>query len=467
MAAKAAKKVTDEPRVVPNNDTIDFFARIRAIHRYHLLTGPPDELLRYLRNAFIRHQAWQVFSQVLGTFSYGLASISEEDLVRLYVTKRHWPTLVVKKLHDPLAPLLLDKIRAAGGRIVLTQAASLFPAIDPASMRGVVEQLIVHLALFEDLDPTTKDLHVGLLPTVLEDERLALIPRRRPPLEPCDSADRRRAGGRRRVPDLRLILLELAAAPARLRTQDGTFYKKDADRFSALLDHLPAVIVDFLEDRTTETRLNSALRWARHCGFVAEPRGATAQMILSAAGQKWLAASRRTAVRGCLHRFARAARGAACLRRLFLAGVRVSRLAHQRRIGEVKNFYERDRDRNAPERRAVLHEALLRTFRELPIGTFVPLDQFLDHAVFEKHNPLLLGRAMSEVTVMVSGRLVPKLEEHFESTGKQFFARDLGRPADPLRLRPAGTRPGRPLPDRPPAAVGGLLRRGPVGRGRA
>ncbi|HKB39152.1 MAG TPA: hypothetical protein VKD72_22120, partial [Gemmataceae bacterium] len=113
-------------------------------------------------------------------------------------------------------------------------------------------------------------------------------PRARPPLVPCPAPTDLLPEGGVEVNDLRSFLLELTASPARLR-QNQTLFQKEHERFTSVLDALPAWGADFLR-LSIDHRLNNILRWCRTLGLArAASRSGTALLELSRDGQKWLA----------------------------------------------------------------------------------------------------------------------------------------------------------------------------------
>jgi hypothetical protein len=73
------------------------------------------------------------------------------------------------------------------------------------------------------------------------------------------------------------------------------------------------------------------------------------------------------------------------------------------------------------EQRQPLREALRAAFHALPVGVFHRLDNFVAHALFGSHNPLLLGRKPEEVQVHMAGRSLAPLEEQFYEVARHLL----------------------------------------------
>src|SRR5262249_23772530 len=93
-------------------------------------------------------------------------------------------------------------------------------------VRAALDKLITHLGVFEDLDPNTWDIVVGLLPGVREGLIRAERPRERPPLVACDAPREFGLQASPEIDDLRTVLLEVASQPARLRRDSSLFQKE-------------------------------------------------------------------------------------------------------------------------------------------------------------------------------------------------------------------------------------------------
>ena len=158
---------------------------------------------------------------------------------------------------------------------------------NPNEVRSVVDKLVTHLALVEDLQPETWELMVGFLPAVREELIRASKPRERPPLLVCERPKEIGPDGSPIVNDLRAVLLEVASEPPRLR-QDQALFHKEIERFQAALEPLAAWLLDALK-WSDEGRLNQALAWARTLKLVKDvSEGKQLQLHLTPKGYQWL-----------------------------------------------------------------------------------------------------------------------------------------------------------------------------------
>jgi hypothetical protein len=412
------------PHAVLARDALDFTKRLRALRRYHLLAEDrPPELGNYVNYCFARYDLQDEIRRVLRKADRDTFALIG-DVFELYVARRRWPGWVVQALDDPLARSVLDVVQgAAGGRLPLAEVAAHLPPHDPAAVRAALEKLITRLALFEDLDPATHDLLVGLLPAVRADIERASRPRARPPLVEYPSPKDVGPEGGFEVPDLRDVLLELAGAPARLR-RDDTLFQKETDRFLVALTPLPSWLVDRYE-LDPEERLEDALDRARTLGLVTEKEeGESTRLRLSPRGHQWLASplekqyaevyayQQGSARRSDSYDFYDDEGGDS-----LLLGSRITSVPAGKGRPAIYTYEAYLK----PEQKRPLREALRAAFHELAPGAFYRLDDFVAHTVFGRHNPLLLGREPNQVTVRVEGRLLPPDEDQLEEAARQLL----------------------------------------------
>ncbi len=246
-------------------------------------------------------------------------------------------------------------------------------------------------------------------------------PVQRPPLESCAPPLEPGPEGGTDVPDLRAVLLELAGGRARLR-QDRSLFQKETERFTSVLEPLPGWLTDTY-NLTPERRLEIALHWAKRLQLTTEKKeGDHRWLDLSATGRRWLA-------RRIEEQYAFLYESLRDVERpdellpywshyyddgLFL-GASIVALP-------VRAGHGSDRPSPlTPGQRQPLREALFAAFRELPVGIFFRLDDFIAHAAFGPHNPLLLGRKPEEVQVRLSGRLLAPLEEQLHEAARHLL----------------------------------------------
>lgn len=401
------------PQAALVNEAVDFLQRMRGLRRYHLLdASQPSEFIKYVNYCFIKYELLDKLQTILQKAGINPHTLYG-DLFELYVTRRHWPDWVAGYLGDSLADEILEAIERAEGRLPMREIARRLPEQKPAEVRAVLEKLITRLALFEDLDPETYELQVGLLPSVRADREEASRPRIRPPLVPCSPPPEPGPEGGTDVPDLRAVLLELAGGRARLR-QDGVLFQKEVDRFESLLEPLPGWLIE-MYNLSPAHRLNIAFHWAQRLALTkTKKEGGRSWMDLTDDGRGWLA--RRPEEQYAF--IYEALRDSKRLADSFdywshnyhdgqFLGVQVSAVAVP--AGRC------DRDSwgspLTPEQRQRLRDALHAAFAELPVGVFHRFDNFVAHTTFGPHNPLLLGLSPEQVQVRINGSPVASLEE--------------------------------------------------------
>lgn len=408
------------PQAALVNEAVDFLQRMRALRRYHLLdASQPSEFIKYVNYCFVKYELLNKLHTILqkaGINPYTLYG----DFFELYVTRRHWPDWVAGYLGDSLADEILEAIERADGRLPMREVARRLPSHQPAEVRAMLEKLITRLALFEDLDPETYELQVGLLPSVRADREEASRPRVRPPLVPCSPPPEPGPESGTDVPDLRAVLLELAGGRARLR-QDGALFQKEVERFESLLEPLPGWLIE-MYNLSPAHRLKIAFHWAQRLALTkTKKEGGRSWMDLADAGRGWLA--RRPEEQYAF--IYEALRDPKRLAESFdswshnyhdgqFLGVQVSAVAAPAR--------RRDRDSwgspLTPEQRQLLRDALHAAFAELPIGVFHRFDNFVAHTVFGPHNPLLLGLPPEQVQVRINSSPVASLEEQLNEVAR-------------------------------------------------
>jgi hypothetical protein len=408
------------PQAALAEEAVDCLQRMRGLRRYHLLDAcQPSEFTKYVNYCFIKYELTNELHRILRKAGLDLYSLFG-DVFEMYVMRRHWPDWVAEYLGDSLAESILQVIEQAGGRLPMAEIAGRLPGHSPAEVRAALEKLITRLALVEDLDPETYKLQVGVLPSVQEDREQARRPRQRPALQPVPPPPEPGPEGGLEVPDLRAVLLEVAGGRARLR-QDRILFQKESERFEAVLDPLPAWLVT-LYNLTPPQRLERALNWASILRLTGEKKeGDRLWLDLNEHGRRWLGQR---------------------VEEQYAAVFEAMR--DPERPDDSYSYWSHDFDDGwflgspmsaVPRRgnedgrrpltlkdRLPLREALHAAFRELPVGIFHRLDNFVAHAVFGPHNPLLLGRSLDEVQVHASGRPLAPLEEQFEQVARHLFA---------------------------------------------
>ncbi len=432
-------------RVVSAIEPPDFVGRIQALRRHHLLAvDPPPDLLAYLKHCFYGGVT-RVLYEVLS--ANGIEDhASDEALLSRYVVHRRWPGWVEAALKDPLVGRLLTAAREADGPTPLVKLLSRVGG-KPAEARAALDRLVGRWALFEDLDPKTLDIRVGLLPAVLEELTQADQPRHRPPLEPRATPVELGPEEGPVVGDLRGFLLELASAPAQLR-QDRMMFQKEVSRFLVALDPLPDWLVRGLK-WSDEFRVNQAHTWARNLGLVADSaEGKRIHLQLASQGREWLANGldqQYAAVydflrplkspREVVHRFGLEPGnfddfdnlddfedemiGRIASPYYGYGSGDLAFLGSPLTVLKIKTGKRPSAWMSKPQDRKALRDAIDRAFAEVPAGVYYPIKNLADHLAFGDANPLLLGQAQDQVAVFLGDRIVPPLEERREEVGQQ------------------------------------------------
>jgi hypothetical protein len=409
-----------KPQVHLVKDAIDFCTRLRVLRRYHLLDADqPSELEKYVNYCFATYDLQGEINRVLQ--SAGIQPhLLFGSVYEVYVSRQRWPGWVAAHLGDSLAEQILAIVEKAGGKLPLAELPRRLAGHDPAAVRAALEKLITRLALFEDLDPQTLELQVGLLPAVQADMERARQPRVRPALQPCaPPADPGPEGGIY-VPDLRAILLELASGRARLK-RDRDLFQKDFDRLAAVLEPLPDWLLEHYDLKTLQ-RIDDALRWAHSLELVRDHKtGDNSWLELTPQGQKWLGRrveDQYAAFYDLLRKprkpdpYSWGYQGDADFLGAQVTATRAGQRPHQ-------SSYLQHAPK--PEQLQPLRQAVHAAFRDLPVGAYYRLDNFLDHTCFGSHNPILLGLQPTEIEVHLGGRLVAPLEEQYEPVGRHLL----------------------------------------------
>ena len=430
VAVQPGKTKPFTDRVIAPDALYDFASRLRTVRRLPLLTADrPNEFAKYVDHAFVG-------SSLIGVLYGILRKVGIKDTFRLeegierYVMHYRWPGWVAQTLKDPLADRIIEVLQEAKGPIPLADLPGRIEGSDPGEVRTVVDKLVSHLALVEDLRPETWELMVGFLPAVREELIRASQPRERPPLVVCERPKELGPDGSTIVNDLRAFLLEVASEPPRLR-QDQTLFQKEFERFQAALEPLPAWFLETLKS-SDEARVNQALAWARTLQLVKdEPEEKQIRLQVASKGQKWLSGGldeQYAKIYDPLRRLSKRDDDyLPHLRSLFTGFDPFNHYGHDdtRFLGAQALVRKVETGKHVPyywEAKPEDHQALRKQLDQaldvLKPGVFYRLDSIASHLAFGEHNPLNLGLAPNKVTVFWMNRLLPPLEEQREETGR-------------------------------------------------
>lgn len=412
-------------RVFGVQATHDFGLRLRGLARYQLLTGGgPEGLVRFAKMTFTTHGLSQLLREVLDRGKV-TAPYREEDTLAQFVANYRWPGWAASGLKDRLAPKVIDALKGPD-RLVRPEDLADRLKEPVEEVRATLDALGARLAVFEDLDPESLALVVGLLPGVFEGFERQGKPRERPPLVPASPRDHGPEGGWF-VADLRAFLLEVAAEPPKVR-QDGAIFAKDVDRFLGVFMPFPDWLTAFSK-RDNDQRLDDALYFAQALKLVKVTVEADRQRLhLIDAGKAWLSGGldrQLTTLYDLLRDGDKRRRSGSYFDAYdpfdypyhgatdadFLGVELVALKQTKRRTSDY--YYD-----VKPEDREALRKSLDEAFLGLPLGEFVHMEKAIDRLAFGPSNPLLLGGAPEDVRVIFQGRRVPALEEQYELAAK-------------------------------------------------
>jgi hypothetical protein len=433
-------------RVVAGIGTNDFAWRGRILRRMHLLNaGLPSELSRYVDEVFSRIDLVQAIAAILQTVGISEDYYRLDELLQRFIAGHRWHEWVTLALAEPLAKPILKAVKEAGASIPLLELCGRIGGTKPETVRAVVDQLIGHLVLFEDLHPESWEILVGFLPAVREKIIQARQPRQRPPLEVCESPKELAPHGSVLVNDLGSVLLEIANAPPRLRA-DHELYQREIDRFLSVLDPLPAWLLDALEWSGQE-RLADAFEWAKTLQLVTElAEVRSTRLQVSAKGRQWLSSSVEEQYMAIIEHLTRAPARENPFEQydmLYNVGRKPSRAAvtdEARFFGEHWTIQKVDtrktREQNwgmvQSSERLALRPHVERALAALKPGVFYRLDSVCMHLAFGAHNPVNVGLPPDRTQVTRTGKFVPSLEEEREEAGKSLLDAFMRRRLIPL-----------------------------------
>lgn len=393
---------------------IAFALRLKEVQRFRPLSRTEVAGLEQIVSGLCYYEGYFPAAQRVFDRSGLSPRFGGQGLYRL-VLQPDWVGWVVKTLKDPLAQQLLTAVEKAGGRLTLSALLENWPGQEAAVLKTLAK-LQDHLALFEELQPHTLDLEIGFLATVFAGLAQTRPGTERPPLTPCPAPAEVGPEGGLWLTDLRGLLLELASAPARLKQDSWVLFQRELPRFGSCCGPVPGWYATQLS-RPGEQRLDEILRWAAYFLLVQKDyRPSETWLELSNLGRHWLTLSlEQQALFLCdrlreptpeMHSY----ESYAVEDHTYLGSQAASILSR-----DQDAWHPRDGQR---KRRQPLREALSQTLMALPLGAWFRRADFLAHALFGPHNPLLLGRTGSEVMVYVGQNQVPPFPGALTNAGQ-------------------------------------------------
>lgn len=369
---------------------VGFVNRLRSLRRYALLRPARQSAFdAYVAQTFLTYDLGTALAAVLEKAA-GLGRYrARGDFYGQFVRRHFWPEWVADFLKSPLARPLIEAFDERDDPVPLHRLGELLPANDPAAVRGVFDRLVCYLVLFEDVNDDGVVVG-GVLPEVRAD-RVRYRTKTPAVLAPAEAVETAPASGFD-VPDLRALLLEIAAARPRLK-QGGTPYAKDQERLLAGFDPWPTWVLS--KDDADESRLSHALRWALRLGFVQAVKGPddTSLLGLTADGRRWMSADLGTQYQELFDDL-RSERS-----KMHYFGGGDSAFFGTALFAKRGKPGSWPAGRTKPEEVQALRESAYKVFAQLEVGTFYDLTTFYRWASEASRNPLLLGRPAREVCV--------------------------------------------------------------------
>ncbi len=427
----AAGFLRTDGRLRVADEACPFSGRLAFLDRSQILRDSARSKLHWYVSEFFPYQVYRELERkVPGQgFAFNLKwHLLQQEIETFCLPSRHWIGWVRKLLSANTSALaLLDLLQLAPGPVPLADLGKLVPTRGPNNARKAHEVLFAHLVSFEDIDPETGAIQVGLLPGVRAALERQAHPPPRPALLPQPTPTVLAPEGGSDLVDLRAFLLELIARPARLRQGSDELYQKDIERLALVLEALAGELAP-PGAATPEGRIQRVFRWAWFLNLALPNEGGDKRVFqITEDGQAWLQLS------------------------LALQFAYVAEQFREMQPAQSRVYYSGDSlflhssltvfvGKSAPTKpeaqqaqRQALRQALYSAFRALPAGAFVRLDDFLAHATHGSHNPLFRGKTLTEVGIQEGYQRLPPLEEAIEQAGRTLLRQILQ-----LRLVPLG-----------------------------
>jgi len=393
-----------------------FAERLIRMRLFHLLHNPePHSLDYYCNQTFIYPLLQAQIQHILAK-----AGIQEDfygyNVFRVYVEQHHWIDWVLSFLNDPLARRLVERVLQTAEPVPQAELLAL-PDAPADKIREALQALRAGLVLFEDLQKKTHEIVVGLLPAVRRKLERYREPRQRPELRlgatPADLGP----AGSVLLDDVRALLVELASQPARLK-QGGDLYQREYDRLSEAMPELPEWLGECLQG---DHGVRSAWQWGRRLRLVERHvEEGTNWLRLNAKGREFLRFSLAEQYRTLFEAHRRLPRRQSgydefdyeAASRRFLGCDLMVTTAKQ---GQGRGYY----GTMSEVEEETLRERFFQTLALLPVGSFLELDKFVEHAVFKENNPLLPDPRPARLRVVLNHKQVPDVPEQLEEAGQE------------------------------------------------
>ena len=274
--------------VVVPEEVIPFSRRIRGLARYRLTTPAGVETMKIFCNQnYDKSPLLQRFHEVLKSAGKPEITPLEDDLYNKYFLRFRWTAWVAAFLKDALADRVLQVVWAAEMPLTRTELAALLPEHAAEQVETAIRQVAGAFGAVR-----------GCASRYLGDRAGSPVPGPRGP--PQQDSARRPARpasvrgitqlappGGMLLDDLRVLLLEVAENPPRLKV-DNDFFQKEEQRLLAALPEWPDWLAAALK-KDPDRRLSETLSWARCLNMVTSAENDTeARLHLAKAGRQWL-----------------------------------------------------------------------------------------------------------------------------------------------------------------------------------
>lgn len=282
--SKPTLRIFDPDAVIP------FSNRIRDLNYYGLLRPEGrTNLAVYCNNSFdtmvLARHAEKIMKQTNITTQWYIHDSCFDWSIR----KARWSDLVLSYLDDPVAKHVMDALWAAEKPLTYAEIFAKFDNVDPVIVRQAVRWLRSCLPLFEDLEPETGSIIVGLLPDARHDRARLILASTDFELKPSSVTVEQIPTAGLWIDDLRELLLEIANEPPKLKV-NGSPYKKDEDRLLGVLPVCPFALET--HSRSLESRLSSTIELARELKFCDTIDDSTCnRLALVKRGEEWMGGS--------------------------------------------------------------------------------------------------------------------------------------------------------------------------------
>ncbi len=277
-------------RVFTPDAVIPFSNRIRDLYRYRLLRPEGrSKLAEYCKHSFDHFVLGRQMNAILAQAEITTPWYATNSCFDWSVRKSHWPEMVLPCIDDPIANQVIDALWAAEKPVSYRKLYEKLDNFDSKEVRSVVRQLRMCLAVFEDVNPETGTIVVGLLPEIHYDRVKREFETTDFELKPSEVPVQQIPTAGLWIDDLRALLVEVVNEPPRIK-DDGAPYKKDDIRLGAILQERHPALAK--HSQSDSIRVASLVDLAVELKFCKSKYNANSeQLILAKPGEEWLGGS--------------------------------------------------------------------------------------------------------------------------------------------------------------------------------